>query len=398
MAGLNLDAFSASDGDMRKAIFARMLAENEEELLSIRAGSANSTRGSSAVATEDQGNTILHFESSKIDTDQSDTTEMCSQVPNEVQQLRAEHHKMSINVDQLAKELKMRDSAHNEALKQAGAQQEKLDVLQLRVNILQNENQQRKVSTATATGLMDCIYQLHVDKDGLRDKIDLLSEERHRLAENLRQKDAQLNSAKTLESRLTEKTAEVETLNAKLTTMSEKAAAQSQKLSNTLAELRKAHDTHRCQSKEITSLKAKVPNSERDGKEMWELKRDMASYVLQLDLAHHGYRVFSCSHNHLADIPDRSKATRVYDAGSTAGEMFNEWCNDETFMKQYWEGRQYLIDHHRVHEQRDPGRACWTDKLKDIRKYLFFYFAALHLLIRTVVELDMRRGMATRYT
>ncbi|KAK7181278.1 hypothetical protein PSPO01_12755 [Paraphaeosphaeria sporulosa] len=188
-----------------------------------------------------------------------------------------------------------------------------------------------------------------------------LSEERHRLQKDLRKKDLELGS-----------------------------------LSSALTELRGARDPQRCQSKNIAYLKSKNSHPGGDVQVTWELKRDIAFYFTQLDLAHQNYRIFTCSHNRLANLPDGNKSTRQHDAGFTASDMFRNWQHDKVFIEEYRQHRAYLTKHHSAHQQNDPGRGDHAHQIQETCKYPITN-SPIALLITTVIALDGYRGVVVQY-
>ncbi|KAF2449899.1 hypothetical protein P171DRAFT_480955 [Karstenula rhodostoma CBS 690.94] len=233
MAGTAFGGVSSSDDDLRRAEFARMLAENDAEAnwMTIVASTVEPSGYSSlpvaaakdddndcsegrsggstpTITEEDDGSNYTQFEPTKIDPTQPDTIHI--QVPDEVQKVRAKNSELSIEVDQLREQLEVKTLAHSEALVHIQLQDEQLkmealaseaalnrvrayedevNALQSQVNILQSENQQLAVSTTTVTGLMDRLEQSHKESNDDKVQIERLSQERLRLDEDVRRKD-----------------------------------------------------------------------------------------------------------------------------------------------------------------------------------------------------------------
>jgi hypothetical protein len=272
MAGLGFGGIYASDDDMKRAEFMRMLAENEDDWLSVNACRADAS-GESPVGVADEDNyyrsagcsdassptvalqdddgvSDVQFESAKVNPIQRDTTHsLC-----EIQELRAQNDDLKSKVDQLMKEAEMKplaygeaqmrvqvqgnspemmeNLAHDEIQKQVSAQ---VDVLRSKVNTLQYENQQLQQSTTAAANIMNRLDRFYTTKDSDKEQIQRLSEERLRLSGELfKTVQAQL---KTVEVQLDDKVDEVETLKCKLATMGTLTAAQSEQLSATCADL-----------------------------------------------------------------------------------------------------------------------------------------------------------------
>ncbi|KAL1600500.1 hypothetical protein SLS60_006886 [Paraconiothyrium brasiliense] len=350
----------ADDAHMRMAELARQIAENEEDWLRLNGGCADRSGESSPTVAGDGYDITLQSDSGNAEVISLATPCLSLQVPNELQELRAKNNKLSIKVDELTNDLKSKTLAYNKVMMQIKLQDENLEKTMLTheealkqvttledhcdalIKALDQAHQQLKESPGTVSSLRERIDRLHDDKDILREKIEHLSEERHRLRDDLRCKN--VANAQLQQNEL-QYTGQVNSLRLELGNMK---TLQSQ-------------------------LKDKVA-------EIKSLKTDMAFYVTQLDLADRGCRAFTCSHDHLANLPDRNKSTRALDAGSTAWNMFRACSDDQVFMDAYHESRQKLVKHHRAHEQNDPGRG---DEARTIK--------------RIFLNVDERRGVSFEY-
>jgi hypothetical protein len=96
-----------------------------------------------------------------------------------------------------------------------------------------------------------------------------------------------------------------------------------------------------------------------------DLKRDLAFYITDLDLAHAGLRVFTCCHDTFNTIPDGKNSTREKGCGIIANDGFLDFANDPEFMKEYNDARAVVLNHHRAHERINQGRGDWSGHLKD---------------------------------
>jgi hypothetical protein len=404
MAGPDPSGVSARDDKLRIAEFARMLAENEKNWLSDNACSADAPGESNppvGVADEDDNDrstgcsgesspTVapyddddddignMQFEPAKVNPIQQDTTHLLY----EIQELRAQNDELNNNVDQLTGQLETKTSEYGEAQMFIQSQQKSLEkmkelalyeirkqasaqasVLQSKVDTLQSENQQLQQSTTAATNMMmNRLDRFYADKDSDKEQIQRLSEERLRLSDELlKTVQAQL---KTVEAQLDDKVDEVETLKCKLATIGTLNAAQSEKLSATCAELKEARDTIEANCKEIISLKSPAIILQRDEQEASRIKRKIALFVTQLDLGYYGYRMWTCRHDKLSDIPDRyRKSTRFHDMSLVARGLFSDWAKDQEFMDHYHKERQIVISHHQAHDHADPGRGVGASEV-----------------------------------
>ncbi|KAG9190936.1 hypothetical protein G6011_09024 [Alternaria panax] len=122
--------------------------------------------------------------------------------------------------------------------------------------------------------------------------------------------------------------------------------------------------------KEIEVLKDKLT----------ELKWNALDYVIDLDFANKGFRVFNCKHYRNRDIPDGQNSSRQPTAGRIATKIFNEWREDEQFIQIYTSRRQKLLSHHRAHERVKEGQRIYPWFLKT-----------------ELIALDVARGVESNY-
>lgn len=225
MADLAFSGLFSGDEKERKATFAQLLAEDTAPSDKYALDSIDKTRPNAAAEdfkNDDSADSDEIKEDLQLDSDQTNSTQSNMNLAslqnlNETAQLHAENIDLMVEYNRAMKQVEEQKLTHKSILSEMGVQKSRADKLQSMVNILQNENQQLKVSTAaTATSFNDRIHQLHDEKDSLRekhdqlvDKIDNLQDERHRLKEDLRQKDRELHSMKTLELRIKDQVAEV---------------------------------------------------------------------------------------------------------------------------------------------------------------------------------------------
>lgn len=79
-----------------------------------------------------------------------------------------------------------------------------------------------------------------------------------------------------------------------------------------------------------------------------------------------GYRVFTCRHETLKNIPDDLNSTREKTAGVVANEFFRDYAYDSDFMREYNDARATILNHHRAHERIKQGRGEYADNLKGL--------------------------------
>lgn len=138
-----------------------------------------------------------------------------------------------------------------------------------------------------------------------------------------------------------------------------------------ILEVRNALNADRAHSSRLDkSLKGSISALKKEGKELSsqnsQLKRHIAWYIAQLDLADNQCRVFTCGHDSLDNLLDGQKATRQKTAGLLATEIFDDWSQDADFITEYHNMRQYLIDHHGAHERTGLGRGERAVRLENI--------------------------------
>jgi len=93
------------------------------------------------------------------------------------------------------------------------------------------------------------------------------------------------------------------------------------------------------------------------------LKTDIAYYLTQFDIADGNYRVFTCSHEHLSNVPDGNHSTQEKQPRHIAKSFFLDWAHDAEFLEKYGNHRQYLLDHHRAHQAAHQGRGNHSSEL-----------------------------------
>jgi chromosome segregation ATPase len=101
--------------------------------------------------------------------------------------------------------------------------------------------------------------------------------------------------------------------------------------------------------------------------DIMNLQCQMAACVVEMDVAHAGFRYLSCCHEDLKNI----RIDNVQDGKwSTFREMayyyFSEWSQDETFMQEYINTRQYMIKHRRAHEKEHAWRGASSNAIRDM--------------------------------
>lgn len=110
------------------------------------------------------------------------------------------------------------------------------------------------------------------------------------------------------------------------------------------------------------------------------LRFNMANYLTGLDIALDKRRLFNCNHDRFCDIPDGHNSTYEVSVLAIANRFFEDWVNDEQFIKDYNHIRRNILQHHKAHEKAQQGKgvASWR-----IRKE----FEAI----------DQKRGIAIKY-
>ncbi|KAF9741621.1 hypothetical protein PMIN01_01160 [Paraphaeosphaeria minitans] len=375
------------------AQFARMLAEDEAEYSTMRSNvrtadlsdsdanndcSVSNPGGSTTTITaEDNDSNGVQFEWAKFDPIQSDTTHM--KIFDEAQGLRAMDHELNIKIDQLAEKLEAKSLAHSEALVRIQSQDEQLkmdhlaneaalhrieaykgevNMLQLKLNTLQNENQQLKMSPATVAGLMYCNTKSR-NESNVSDKaqIEGSPQDHLRIVEVLRRKDDvnatllgkmlqsankisllqfQLGLLNTAQTQLDDRNEELKTLKGTVAALAKQRNDHFVKLCAVRAELHQAQNTNENHCKEIATLKVQAAALQSDREETRQLKRSIALAITQLDLVYHDHAPVD-----IRDIVD---------------ELFRDWHADEKFVDEYHAERQFILNHHQAHERDDRGR------------------------------------------
>ncbi|KAL5413488.1 hypothetical protein PMIN06_004807 [Paraphaeosphaeria minitans] len=344
-----------------------MLAEDEAEYSTMRSNvrtadlsdsdanndcSVSNPGGSTTTITaEDNDSNGVQFEWAKIDPIQSDTTHM--KIFDEAQGLRAMDHELNIKIDQLAEKLEAKSLAHSEALVRIQSQDEQLkmdhlaneaalhrieaykgevNMLQLKLNTLQNENQQLKMSPATVAGLMYCNTKSR-NESNVSDKaqIEGSPQDHLRIVEVLRRKDDvnatllgkmlqsankisllqfQLGLLNTAQTQLDDRNEELKTLKGTVAALAKQRNDHFVKLCAVRAELHQAQNTNENHCKEIATLKVQAAALQSDREETRQLKRSIALAITQLDLVYHGCRIFTCYHD-TSYVGDDLKTTRL---------------------------------------------------------------------------------------
>ncbi|KAL5445637.1 hypothetical protein PMIN05_002783 [Paraphaeosphaeria minitans] len=298
-----------------------MLAEDEAEYSTMRSNvrtadlsdsdanndcSVSNPGGSTTTITaEDNDSNGVQFEWAKIDPIQSDTTHM--KIFDEAQGLRAMDHELNIKIDQLAEKLEAKSLAHSEALVRIQSQDEQLkmdhlaneaalhrieaykgevNMLQLKLNTLQNENQQLKMSPATVAGLMYCNTK------------------------SRNESNFQLGLLNTAQTQLDDRNEELKTLKGTVAALAKQRNDHFVKLCAVRAELHQAQNTNENHCKDIATLKVQAAALQSDREETRQLKRSIALAITQLDLVYHGCRIFTCYHD-TSYVGDGLKTTRL---------------------------------------------------------------------------------------
>jgi hypothetical protein len=95
-----------------------------------------------------------------------------------------------------------------------------------------------------------------------------------------------------------------------------------------------------------------------------DIRRCIAWHINDLDLSKGNIRVFTCSHENLRDVPDGQNSTCEMTVRRIADDLYQEWRDDNKFIKEYNNARRTLLAHHRAHEKAEQGRgvASWFMK------------------------------------
>jgi alpha-N-acetylglucosamine transferase len=138
------------------------------------------------------------------------------------------------------------------------------------------------------------------------------------------------------------------------------------------------------ESPQVVRLRADVTRLKAESKEQKDsiaaLKRDVALYFANLDLAAANVRVYTCKHRDLRNIRHDQNETKQKKVCLVSDEFVGLWKTDMEFLEQYNSIRQGILGHHRAHECMHIGRGNSSQHVKNV-----------------FVKVDQRRGVFITY-
>lgn len=96
-----------------------------------------------------------------------------------------------------------------------------------------------------------------------------------------------------------------------------------------------------------------------------DLRWNALDYVIDLDLSNRNFRAFDCEHGNFRDVPDGRNSSYRPTAFRVAQDIFQDWQDDEQFMRGYTNRRQKLIRHHKAHGRIQEGNGVRFWLLRD---------------------------------
>lgn len=85
-------------------------------------------------------------------------------------------------------------------------------------------------------------------------------------------------------------------------------------------------------------------------------RAEVAECVTKLDMCYGDWRIFTCDHNTIHDIPDGVCITHGVYTDRLAKDLCVKFSEDPAFVRVYNAYRKSVLKHHRAHERVDQGR------------------------------------------